>query len=56
MNFEQTIIEENIDMWYDSLNDCIAHCDEYYTLEPYTNRFGEYYYAYLEAINDEDSE
>ena len=41
-----------VNLWYDSLNDAIAHADEYYTLEPYRNRFGEYYYAYIECLND----
>ena len=43
-----------VNLWYDSLNDAIAHAHEYYTLEPYCNRFGEYYYAYISAINDYD--
>jgi hypothetical protein len=41
-----------VNLWYDSLNDAIAHAHEYYTLEPYCNRFGEYYYAYIDCLND----
>ena len=37
-----TVIEDNIDFWYDSLNDC------------YTNEMSsQMIFLYLEAINDE---
>jgi hypothetical protein len=46
MNFDsQTIIEDNIDFWYDSLNDC------------YNNDMAiDMVLTYIEAITDEDSE
>ena len=41
----ETIIESNIDFWYDSLNDC------------YNNNMEiDMVLAYIEAITDEDSE
>ena len=40
-----TIIEGNIDFWYDSLNDC------YTNSMPVSMKL-----LYIEAINDEDSE
>ena len=40
-----TIVEDNIDFWYDSLNDC------------YTNDMPiDMICTYVDAINDEDSE
>ena len=47
---------ELVDSTYDRLADALAHSDEYYTLNPYTNRFGEYYYAYIQFINEFDNE
>ena len=44
-NNPQTIIEDNIDFWYDSLNDC------------YANRMPiEMICTYVEAITDDDTE
>ena len=46
MNYNgETIIEDNIDFWYDSLNDC------YNNLMPI-----DMVLTYIEAITDEDSE
>ncbi len=46
MNYNgETIIEDNIDFWYDSLNDC------------YNNSMPiDMVLTYIEAITDEDSE
>lgn len=44
-NNQHTIIEDNIDMWYDSLNVCISN-DMEIDLALY----------YIEAITDEDTE
>ena len=46
MNYNgETIIEDNIDFWYDSLNDC------------YNNAMSiDMVLTYIEIINDEDSE
>ena len=40
-----TIVEDNIDFWYDSLNDCYRHGVEFELIS-----------MYLEAIDDEDTE
>ena len=41
----ETIIEENIDMWYDCLNDCI-----------FNDMAIDMALSYIEAITDEDTE
>ena len=40
-----TIIEDNIDFWYDSLNDCYLYQVDFELIA-----------LYLESINDEDTE
>ena len=46
MNYSSpTIIEDNIDFWYDSLNDCYSYKVDFELIS-----------TYLEAIIDEDTE
>ena len=46
MNYNgETIIEDNIDFWYDSLNDCV-----------FNDMAIDMVLTYIEAITDEDSE
>ena len=44
-NNQQTIIEDNIDMWYDCLNDCVIN-----------DTAIDMVLSYIEAITDEDTE
>ena len=44
-NNQHTIIEDNIDMWYDCLNDCI-----------FNDMAIDMALTYIEAITDEDTE
>jgi len=49
---EYTQLHENIDSWYDSINDVIEHAKPDELGDSHYPRFNQYYYAYLSCIEE----
>ena len=47
-----TQLVENVDSWYDSINDVIEHAKPDTFGDAHYPRFNQYYYAYLSCISE----